>query len=326
MGKRTNSLQYDIRGLQTLKAIPNPETKEQYEKIIKSTFAPHCREFLNINTMSKLEDYGFKKAIQSYADKMVEDGYAASTIHTRVAAICTALGVPMKEIEKPRRIASENVRSRKAEANTQGKKELQKPEFQRIISFQVVTGIRRHELKKLRGNNLVQDETGNWCIEVKKGKGGKYQLQRIDEANLEFIRGYFNGSNEKVFSADELNNKIDFHSMRADNAQKMYAVYLDKCKTEEGRFKLMSEMLTRYKQYNKMRKGESVEAYNKRYLKFKEDLSGTYFLRGVNRAFAEKHGLPISYDKTALMAVSVFHLSHWRLNVAISNYLLNVTR
>ena len=37
---------------------------------------------------------------------------------------------------------------------------------------------------------------------------------------------------------------------------------------------------------------------------------------------AEKNGLPVVYDRLAVMAVSVFHLSHWRCDVTVDNYLL----
>ncbi len=39
---------------------------------------------------------------------------------------------------------------------------------------------------------------------------------------------------------------------------------------------------------------------------------------------AEQHGLPVSYDRLAAMAVSIYHLAHWRLDVTIDNYLIAV--
>ena len=55
-----------------------------------------------------------------------------------------------------------------------------------------------------------------------------------------------------------------------------------------------------------------------------EKLEGTYYLRGRNRKFAQEHNLPTAYNRLALMAVSVFHLSHWRLDVTVCNYILAV--
>lgn len=47
-----------------------------------------------------------------------------------------------------------------------------------------------------------------------------------------------------------------------------------------------------------------------------------YLLRGENREKAIRLGLPTEYNRLALMAVSVFHLSHWRLDVTVTNYLI----
>ena len=54
------------------------------------------------------------------------------------------------------------------------------------------------------------------------------------------------------------------------------------------------------------------------------EVQGTYRIRGANRERAEKLGLPIEYNRLAVMAVSVFHLSHWRTNVTVANYLLAI--
>ena len=51
---------------------------------------------------------------------------------------------------------------------------------------------------------------------------------------------------------------------------------------------------------------------------------GASKLRGHNRKLAQQHGLPVWYDRLALLAVSIFHLSHWRHDVTVANYLLAV--
>lgn len=54
------------------------------------------------------------------------------------------------------------------------------------------------------------------------------------------------------------------------------------------------------------------------------EATGVYRLHGENRKFALKNGLPVSYDKTCLLAVSMFHLSHFRNNVTVASYMLVV--
>ena len=52
------------------------------------------------------------------------------------------------------------------------------------------------------------------------------------------------------------------------------------------------------------------------------DLYGEYIIAGMNRKLAEFYHYQMRFDRLAVMAVTVFHLSHWRVNVAINSYLL----
>ena len=54
----------------------------------------------------------------------------------------------------------------------------------------------------------------------------------------------------------------------------------------------------------------------------KNEIEGYYFLRGKNRKFAKDKGLPLSYNKVALLATSIFKLSHWRNDVTVASYML----
>lgn len=47
-----------------------------------------------------------------------------------------------------------------------------------------------------------------------------------------------------------------------------------------------------------------------------------YKLRGNNYQKAIEQGKEMEYNRLALMAVSVFHLSHWRLDVTVTNYMI----
>ena len=78
--------------------------------------------------------------------------------------------------------------------------------------------------------------------------------------------------------------------------------------------KLEKEIRDRWEKMNLTKKGKSK--------KFKEiEIRGVYSLRGKNRALALQKGLPLHYDKLALMATSIFKLSHWRNDVTISSYI-----
>ena len=118
------------------------------------------------------------KHIQDYADWLVAQGKSASTIHTYIAGICRYWGVPMDYIVKPRRVTAENTRSRGHKA-VDARSDAKREASPRLYDFATVVGGRRAEFQALRGDDLVQDESGHWCVRIKRGKGGKYQEQRI---------------------------------------------------------------------------------------------------------------------------------------------------
>lgn len=61
-------------------------------------------------------------------------------------------------------------------------------------------------MKRLTGQDFAIDESGYPCVVVKRGKGGKYQLQRILEKDVDFVKSYFEsvGSEERVFEETTL--------------------------------------------------------------------------------------------------------------------------
>jgi hypothetical protein len=101
----------------------------------------------------------------------------------------------------------------------------------------------------------------------------------------------------------------------------MYRYYLDKIENEHGyRAQLINEIRHVWEHDDEARKENGYRA--KRWSDMK--VTGNYVLRGNNRKLAQKHGLPMKYDRLALLAVSIFHLSHWRHDVTVANYLLAV--
>ena len=157
----------------------------------------------------------------------------------------------------------------------------------------------------------------------KKGKGGKRQLQRILPDELELVKAVFDhpADERHLFSKAEMDNKIDLHHLRALRAQQMYHYYLDKIENTPGyREQLIAEIRHTWGHDDDTRKENGYRA--KRWSDMK--VTGNYVLRGNNRKLAQKHGLPLQYDRLALLAVSIFHLSHWRHDVTVANYLLAV--
>lgn len=309
----------------------NDETRRSFRTNYKK-FITFCRDTYDCKTSAECKEH-----IQDYADNLVKKGCTASTVHTYLAPCCLFLGADMKSIEKPLRHVAGFTRGRHCETRTQpDRAALDNPKYSRSVELQKRLGIRRAELARLKGDNLTLDESGHLCVVVERGKGGKRQLQRILPEDQAFVKQYFNGKNEPVFSSAELNNDVPYHYLRAKQAQRAYAYYLGKVQGKGGkeyRKQLIAEMKKRfdvccadmYEHTARRNKTDSpaVNSEGKRRKAFDmTEATGVYHLRGESRKFALKNGLPTDYDKTCLLAVSMFHLSHFRNNVTVSSYLL----
>ena len=319
--KKQGSLTYQIKHLKL-------ERKEKKDApMLKKTEAQYKKHALTYAEWAK-SAYGCKTLddcnahIQDYANYLIASGKTASTTHTYMAGICRVLDVPLEDINKPIRVVAENTRSRGTKA-VDIRKDAGREASPRLYDFASIVGIRRAEYLHLAPDDLVVDDFGNWCIRVKKGKGGKRQLQRILPEELDAVKAVFDNPAppEHLFSKSEMSNKIDLHHLRALRAQKMYHYYLDRIENEtEYRAQLINEIRHIWEQDDEARKSNGYRA--KRWSDMK--VTGNYILRGNNRKLAKKHGLPLQYDRLALLAVSIFHLSPWRHDVTVANYLLAV--
>jgi len=113
---------------------------------------------------------------------------------------------------------------------------------------------------------------------------------------------------------------MSYHSFRHENAMRTYNYYLERIENEEGYAEqLEEEIRRRWNKYN-------IDADTNMPKEFKEELikDDDYEIKGKNIALAKKKGLPLAYNRLALLACSVFHLSHWRLGVTVKNYILAV--
>lgn len=298
--------------------------RDTYKSFLKNNqrFAEYLKQN-GCNRVYKVKDKfgGWTAAIQGWIDSMVADGRKATTIHTYAAAPCCSLGIPMGTLKKPVRSSSDIVKGRQiSEGYAQGKHEEEQERFRRIVEFQKATGIRRDELRHLTGSALKKDESGHLCIEVVRGKGGKHQLQRILPQHEEIVKKTFAdiAPDQRIFAQNELNNKINFHSMRAKLAREAYEYYLKEVEAG-GADRLCADMKLRWSTEHIRTDQTRCE---RSYQKFCNEMKmGDYVLRGANRERFESLGLPTRYNRVALLAVSVFHLSHWRSDVTVINYM-----
>ena len=305
---RRQTVTQQIMGTVTekLQKYQHDKTRKQYMRQVKK-YVKFCREKFDSKTFSDCEKNG-----QEYSDFLQSENYTASTVHTYLAAVCAVFGVDLSAVKKPVRHVADYVRGRNA------RRDIENEKWAYIVEFQRRVGIRREELKHLRGKDFAADESGFPCVVVRRGKGGKLQYQRISGNDVEFIKAYFEAvpPEERIFEGKYFENDLNFHALRAECAKKYYFEQEKRMKENpEYRKKLEREIRKRWETMNLTRKGKPK--------KFKEsEIAGTYFLRGKNRELALKRGLPLSYDKTALLATSIFKLSHWRNDVTVASYIL----
>ena len=296
------------------KTLNHDVTRKAYKGDL-TRFVAYCKEN-GLNRLDKIEKAGVSNVIQAYEKNLEARHLSPTTIHRYISPVCSAFRINMSEINHPRRTVGAITRGRRAPGEVkQGDKEAMQSKYMRLVGLQSVTGIRRDELKHLTGKDLTRDQDGFLCVVVRRGKGGKYQEQRILPENEKIVLNTFQGiaPDERVFSKEEMENHINLHGLRAANAKKAYDYYLNRIQKDPGyRKKLQSEIQQRWNMSQTARKD---------LIGICRECKGLYELRGENRRVALSKGLPTTYDRTALLAVSVFHLSHWRLGVAATNYL-----
>ena len=327
MGRKSPSLQHELI-LRVLPKIQNNKTGSSYKKHLK-----------NFARWAKSQGYRrpeqiTRDVIQEY-EQYLEGSpkqYSPATIHTYLTPVCAAADVNMAEIRKPKRTAGSIVRGRRRDAdgqevirNKQGDRQADNPKYARLVALQRVTGIRRSELARLTGSDLLQ-KGHNLYVCVRKGKGGKQQNQYILPQDRQIVREIFAGigPDQKIFSREEMNNTINLHGMRAAHGRDCYQHYLRLITTKHGAAdSLRQTILKRWEAGHERLHASDQKAWERQRERFLADCDDRpYRLRGENLSKAQALGLPEEYNRLSLMCVSVFHLSHWRLDVTVTNYII----
>ena len=138
--------------------------------------------------------------------------------------------INMNRIRKDKRSSDKIIRGRIKSKNSQGKHQETDSRFSRLVNFQRAVGIRRSELKKLKGKDIRKDNNGNYYVLVQRGKGGKFQPQLILPQDVPVVLDTFKNKQEDdyIFTDVEMNNLINLHGMRAQHARECYYFYLKK--------------------------------------------------------------------------------------------------
>lgn len=377
--KKIETKEYDLFQRSLFLRINN----KQRHRPTRKEYKQHVTWFIEYLMQQKITPQMVDKApvqcIQQYVDYLVssdrETPVAPNTAHSYITAICAHYGLSIEQIKKPKREILESKKIKNGMAaeqggkvtNARGKKEEKQARFQRLVAFQRRVGIRRAELGELTMNNFKVDESGAWCVEVMRGKCGKYQLQRLLPEDVIFVREYFDifgDSTDLVFKKEEISNDINLHALRSIHARDAYGYYKNLTQNNpEERVKLQMQLLARFFRYNKSyaltknrelkerklkqfikdmtgitikgkphEQREQLETYlnavmhgvilNEKSPLNPKNVSAQYTIRGDSKIVADAFGRDHDYDRLALMAVSVFHLAHWRNDVTVRHYML----
>lgn len=252
-----------------------------------------------------------------YLQGLAQTGRSPSTIHTAAAALCKALpgtGLAMADLPHPRRThAPRKGRAAAPSLRKRSDADQLNPKYRRLVDFAKVVGLRRDEYRNLRGRDLTHID-GHAYVIVEQGKGGKMQYQRIDDVDAPLVESYFVGlePDDPVFLHDEMKNKINLHRLRREHAQEMYRRYCSRLEADpDYRGQLLREIKEAFRRAGQdWRRNPDMRR-----------LATPYVCRGCVRRSLDGAGRAVAYDRLALMAVSVFHLAHWRAEVTVKNYM-----
>ena len=312
----TQQIMQEVEKQLKSKNYPNQNTYKTYLKYARR-YVQFCRENYNCRSYEECSNLEFA---QGYCDSLKEN-YTPSSIHLFMVSLTSAYNLPLRKIDKPIRYTAEYTRGRKEKFTPQTAEDLNDPKWSYLVEFQKRVGIRRAELARLRSENFKKDESGQWCVEVLKGKGAKYTLQRLNSSeDVEFIRKYFEavGPDEKIFPPELFRNRLNLHKLRADSAREFYFQNLKKLQEDPSYAEQMEkEIRARWEKYNVDKRTAKPKKFNPQLI------NGYYVLRGKNRDLAKQNGMPGKYNKLCLLYTSIMKLSHWRLGVALHSYILH---
>ena len=151
-------------------------------------------------------------------------------------------------------------------------------------------------------------------------------MQYVLPQDKQVVREIFEGvsQDQKVFSKEEMSNTINLHGLRSAHGRDCYQHYVGLITTKQGAAdSLRQTLLRRWEAGHERLRESDPKAWARQRERFVADCDDRpYRLRGENLQKAQTLGLPEEYCRLALMCVSVFHLSHWRLDVTVTNYII----
>lgn len=240
--------------------------------------------------------------VQEYLNYQVDRGLSAYSVHTSCAALSKVFQTNMREYDIPKRQLCDITRSKGVHTNDA----LNNRRAGDVLEANRTLALRRNELKNLRASNFT--DNGSTITMSTIGKGGKHNetVFRHPE-ELAVVRNLLAGKaeNDYIFNRESFQNDADFHQSRAEGFQLRYHRIIEDMRNRP-------EARDEYQQIIK----DTFEAQGR---ECKEDLNNPYVCRGSHRASLIEQDISVTYDRTAVMMVSLE--SHFRSDVLVQHYL-----
>ena len=260
-------------------------------------------DYLAAQGLKKISLEEAREHIQEYLDYEKERGLRPASINSSMSAICKALHADIMDYDRPKRSVSDIVKGRGEREHDMRNAENAKE----LLEANRLMGLRRNELRQLRAGDIR--EVDDKVIIYTKGKGGKHnqQIFYLPEEK-EKILSYREGKRpeERIFNRELFRNDADLHHMRELRAKDVYEQVRADMQDNPARRSFYADEIQR------------IFAESGRTLK--EDLDKPYIARGENRERLEAEGRESSFDRVALMMVSVTVLNHFRSCVSCNYY------
>lgn len=158
----------------------------------------------------------------SYLESLENEGKSAWTILGALNAISKAYGVSTTSFRynAPKR---ERVSIKRSRYSAKRDKHFSVENNKDLITFCSATGLRRHELLKLHGKDLIKTSKGTYQIHVKKGNGGKERFVDIigSEQDIKNVVRMMEMANDDVVF-QHVHSCMDVHYYRSVYACRAY--------------------------------------------------------------------------------------------------------
>lgn len=187
------------------------------------TYMKHCNYFAKwtkeVHSCRTLEQA--KPFINQYLEQRELDGLSAFTLKLERSAIAKLYQIDSKELYQTKsRLRADITRSRGERVRD---KHFSEENHKDLVDFCKGTGLRRAELKQIKGSDL-REINDKFYLNVSRGtKGGRKRTLEISGDIEKIVYMLRNAEDSKVF--DKIPNGADIHSYRQDYCKSIYKKY-----------------------------------------------------------------------------------------------------